>query len=120
MAQARITSVPGRSARCRSACSATLVRLGSTTTSFPPRRRAMLMTGIRCRFDHVTLFPQAMISRESPICSGGMPGTGPKVPSQASVRIPPHSGFRSSRVAPSLWKKRRSMEPQASIPWGPA
>jgi len=49
-----------------------------------------------------------------------MPGTVPKVPTQDSTRTPPQRGGRSSRVAPSLWKKRRSMEPMASIPWGPA
>ena len=40
IAQARITSVPGRIARCRSACSAIFVRRVSTTTSFPPARLA--------------------------------------------------------------------------------
>ncbi len=37
-AHASSTSVPGSGARCRSACSAILVRSGSTTTSLPPLR----------------------------------------------------------------------------------
>ena len=35
---------------------------GSTTTSLPPARRAVLMSGVMCRFDHVTLLPHATIS----------------------------------------------------------
>jgi len=119
-AHASTTSVPGRSATCRSACAATFVRFGSTTTSFAPRVRARLSTGIRCRFDHVTLLPQAITSRACSTCSGRMPGTGPNVPTHASVRMPPQRGLRSSRLAPSRWKKRRSIEPPASIPCGPA
>jgi hypothetical protein len=48
-AQARTTSVPGRRARWRSACSAIFVRRGSMTTSFAPFRRAWLMTGVKWR-----------------------------------------------------------------------
>ena len=78
------------------------------------------MRGIRCRFDHVTLLPQATTSLDSATCSGRIPGTAPNVPIHASARMPPHSGFLSRSEAPSLWKKRRSMEPPASIPCGPA
>ena len=37
MPQASAPSVPGRTCRCRSACSATFVRRGSTTMSLRPR-----------------------------------------------------------------------------------
>ena len=104
----------------RSACSAIFVRRVSTMTSLAPARRARLMIGTKCRFDHVTLLPQAMISFEYSACSGLIPGTGPNVPTQASVRMPPQSGRRSSRLEPSRWKKRRSIEPPASSPCGPA
>jgi hypothetical protein len=103
-----------------SACSAILMRLGSTTTILAPSRRAALRIGVRWRFDHVTLLPQAIASFECRTCSGAMPGVVPKVPSQAWVRMPPQSGERSRSEAPSLWKKRRSMEAYASIPCGPA
>ena len=119
-AQPSTTSVPGRSGRCRSACSAILMRRGSTTTSLPPARRTRWISGVMCRFDQVTLLPQATTSRACAICSGRMPAAVPKVPSHASVRMPPHSGPRSSSVAPMRWKKRRSIEPPASRPWGPA
>ena len=76
-AHASTTSVPGRRARCRSACSAILVRRGSTTTSLPPARRALLISGVMCRFDHVTLLPHATMSFEASICSGLMPVTVP-------------------------------------------
>ncbi len=58
----------------------------------------------------MTLLPQAMMSLECRTCSGAMPGAVPKVPSQAWVRMPPQSGERSSSEAPSLWKKRRSID----------
>src|SRR6266850_3671958 len=87
-----------------------LMRLGSTTTTLAPSRRAALMIGVRWRFDHVTLLPHAIVSLEWRTCSGAMPGVVPKVPSQAWVRMPPQSGGRSRSEAPSLWKKRRSME----------
>ena len=76
-AHASTTSVPGRSATCRSACSASFTRLGSTTTSRAPRRRASLMSGVRWRLHQVTLFPQTTMSRASATASGRMPGTGP-------------------------------------------
>ncbi len=86
---------------CRSACSAIFVRRVSTMTSLAPARRARLMIGTMCRFDHVTLLPQATISLACSACSGLMPGVGPNVPTHASVRMPPQSGRRSSRLAPS-------------------
>ena len=61
-AKPRTTSVPGRIARCRSACSAILMRIGSTTTRRPPLRFAVRIWRTRCRLATVALLPQTMLS----------------------------------------------------------
>ena len=54
---------PGRTARCRSACRASGVRRGSTTTSLAPCFCARLMCGTRWMPDADGLQPQTTISR---------------------------------------------------------
>ena len=76
-AHAKGVSVPGRVCRCRSACSAILVRSGSMTASRPPRRFAFRMPRTRCTFDTVALLPQTRLSLAPSAKSGGQPGTAP-------------------------------------------
>ena len=68
------------------------------------------MNGHRCTLVASTFEPQAMISLEWRNCSGSVPY---RKPSVAIKPAPPAAEqmVRSSRDAPSRWKKRRSMPP---------
>ena len=55
-------SVPGRTARCRSARAAIGVRRGSTTTTLAPARRRSSITGDRCGCETLGLAPHTTIS----------------------------------------------------------
>src|SRR5207248_11169800 len=76
-AHASSTSVPGKFATCRSACSAILVRNGSITTSLPPLRFARRTQRTRCRLVTVALLPQTTLSMACSANSGGHPATVP-------------------------------------------
>ena len=69
--QASSTSVPGTGARCRSACSAILVRSGSTTTSSAVALRLCGCWRTRCRLATVALLPHTTFSLAPAANPGG-------------------------------------------------
>ena len=76
MAQASTTSVPGVPRGRDRACSATLVRRGSTTISSAPLPLAALITRMRCRSEtSSTLLPQTTISLARLTSSERLAGT---------------------------------------------
>ena len=73
-AQASAPSVPGRSAKCKSATAAVRVRYGSTTASFAPRSfRAREMWLMTLTWVEAGLPPQEMIRSASAISRGSGP-----------------------------------------------
>jgi hypothetical protein len=77
-------------------------------TKRAPRRRASSMKGQRCTLELTMLAPQATMSRAWTMASGSRPRLFPTV--ARSPAAPALAQMvRSSRLAPSAWKKRRSM-----------
>jgi hypothetical protein len=88
-------------------------------TSIAPRRRASSMNGQRWTLELTMFAPQATMRRECTTASGSKPMA---LPSVVSSPLNPALAqiVRSRRLAPSAWKKRRSMLPYERRPMLPA
>ena len=82
------TSVPGRSAICRSARAAALVRRGSITTTTAPFFFACVMIGCRCVLLAPGFAPHTTISFECTKSIGSLDNMSPKTRSQAAELVP--------------------------------
>src|SRR5438874_2431113 len=101
-ASASAPSVPGRTARCSSACTAVGVRYGSMTTTWAPRCRACLTSVITLIVEYAALTPQSTTRSAPTICSESLPVTCPTVARQPVYAVDTQIE-RSSRLAPSAW-----------------
>ncbi len=111
--------MPGSSATCWWHFSAVWLRQGSIATSFAPRRFASWQRDHRCRLETIGFEPQMRMSLASSKRSGSMPTEPPSVSFMPTLPADEQS-VRSSRLAPSRWKKRRSIDVYCSRPIVPA
>lgn len=109
---ARAASVPGIGLTCQSARAAVRVSSGSITT-VAPFLLARWMRGQRCGFVTTVFVPQRTMKRLWTMSLGSIPAVVPIVAATPLLPALPQI-FRSSRVAPSRAKKRRSI-PKAWI-----
>ena len=84
-----------------------------------PRRFAACTRDQRCRFDTIGFAPHRMMSRASSKRSGSIPTEPPSVALRPNFPALEHS-VRSRSEAPSLWKKRRSIDMYCTMPMVPA
>ena len=87
--------------------------------TFAPRRFASCTRDQRCRLETIGFAPHSTISFASSKRSGSMPTEPPSVAFRPNLPAVEQS-VRSRSDAPSLWKKRRSMELYWTMPMVPA
>ena len=109
------TSVPGRSARCRSARRAIAVRRGSTTTSRAPSARARCTSGGKWMFEIAGFAPQTMTSRLCTTSCGSADSIDPNVDCHAAPAVAAQIVWRT-RAAPSSSNRRHVSPSAASSP----
>ncbi len=116
---ASAASVPGRIGIHSSHCCAVRVRMGSMQMIVAPFSRARSTNGQRCGLDVRVFVPQSSTRSQSGIDSASAPMLAPTV---MRMPAPPHDEqiVRSSFDAPSVWKKRRSIDSPCSLPIVPA
>ena len=107
-------------AKCKSACSAILVRNGSITTSLPPLRFAAADAAHEVQIGDGRVVAPDHVELGVAAASGPMPGDGAVSAGPGLAAHPAAQRAAIELLAPSLWKKRNDMLSYANRPCGPA